>query len=242
MSGGARRQGREGLVAGDAIDGRSFIELDDAATVAVKHTETGRELLFTGPALALPCRRGEEQVLLADGRFESTAGAGVRPGAEVLVATPAGVIRYGDAQIEVEAHGRRVTVQARSGEARVEPAAHATVAGGPVIHAPKGSARLVAGAEATPDSLTQGCREASAKAADAARDVLSSGADGGSLGARAAAQLRARQVARSACAVAAAAVAGVKDPAQRAGLWARVEHSDRVWRAIRSEASGPIGP
>jgi len=84
------------------LDGAHWVELAAGATVALRHTVTSREFKLIGPGHALPCRAGSEQVLLADGQLSTSANLGVRPGAEVLIATPEGVVHYGDAALDVE--------------------------------------------------------------------------------------------------------------------------------------------
>ncbi len=65
------------------------------ASISLRHTQTTREFKLIGPASVLPCRAGSEQLLLAAGQLTTSANLGVRPGAEVLIATPQGTIRYG---------------------------------------------------------------------------------------------------------------------------------------------------
>jgi len=78
----------------------SWIELTDAARVTVKEPSSGRELLFVGPASAVPCVQ-ESQAWLARGTLSGTRGSGEKPGAEQWVVTPSAVVRYGAAFVDV---------------------------------------------------------------------------------------------------------------------------------------------
>jgi hypothetical protein len=219
---------------GAPITGGTWLELSADAEVVVKHTQSGREMTVRGPGRALTCRDAEEQVLLESGRFESTAGAGARPGAEVWIATPNGLVRYGDAELSVSADAQRANVEVTWGDAWVEATPGATLKGPEQLRGPKGKGSLVAGAATTPDALVEACRQTAFEAARTARNVLAvpDGGDAGTLGERAAAQLRARRRARALCASAAAALPRVEDPAQQALLWTRIERAERLGRAV----------
>ncbi len=78
----------------------SWLELTDAARVTVKEPSSGRELLFVGPASAVPCV-AESQAWLARGTLSGTRGSGEKPGAEQWVVTPSAVVRYGGAFVDV---------------------------------------------------------------------------------------------------------------------------------------------
>jgi hypothetical protein len=104
-----------------SLGGTGMLTLAPDASVAVKHTETARELVFSGPGRVLPCERGEERFLLAEGRAQTATWAGARPGAEVLVATPLGAIRYGDAKLDLHVDVRGLTVVSEIGDAWVVP-------------------------------------------------------------------------------------------------------------------------
>jgi hypothetical protein len=231
---GSVKSGSLQLVPQARLDTSGFIDLGAAARIVVKHTKSGRELTLEGPARAELCRGGEEQVLLASGRFKSTTGVGARPGAEVWVATPAGLIRYGDAELDVKADGKRVTLSVVSGDAWVEPAHGSTLKGASHV-VPKNTASLSRGGASTTASLVSHCEESADAAASAAQRVLGGldgGADAGSLGERAAAQVHARRAARAACASAGAAVGQVKDQEEHERLAARIDRANRLWRLV----------
>jgi hypothetical protein len=223
------------LKSAGTLDGRTWLELDKGARMTLRHSRSGRELVVTGPGLVLACRDGEEQFLLAKGGIDTTMGPGARPGAEVLVATPLGTVRYGDASAEIRATGRRVDILARAGMVTLEAASGAKL---------KGPARLVPKSKATitgnpaPEALVEACEELAKQAEGLARDVISgsgAGPDGGpggkSLGERAAAHVTARQKARGACTTASAA-AVLAPEADRAGLMRRVAAADQRWKAV----------
>jgi hypothetical protein len=223
------------------LETAGFIDLGAAARIVVKHARSGRELTVEGPARAELCRDGEEQVLLTSGRFKGTTGIGARPGAEVWVATPAGLIRYGDAELSVQVDGKKAVVSVTSGDAWVEPARGSTLKGATHVVA-KSTASLSRGAGATSAGLVSNCEEAAESAASAAQRVFAGpspdGGDAGSFGERAAAQVQARRAARAACASAGAALGQVTDQEEHKRLAARIDRADRLWRLVPPQKSG----
>ena len=213
------------------LDGTHWVELESGASVALRHTQTSREFRLIGPGHVLPCRDGSEQILLADGQLSTSAMLGVRPGAEVLIATPAGVVRYGDAALDLSFGGKGLRVRVKQGEAWVEPGERSK----PHFENP-----LRSGAEArvpasdTAEPLVAACQSAAQTAESSARRVLDGEAEAGrdSLGVRAAAHMRQRAKARVACAIAAAAAFTERDPATRQRLSASVVHADVLWQSV----------
>lgn len=213
------------LESGSELDGSEFISVEQGARVVVRHARTAREYAIAGPALALPCRRGREAVLLSSGSLQAAASAGARPGAGVTVATPLGVIHYAEASLTVRADGRKVEVRVTSGSADVEPAAGVRLEGRRTVT--KGSTTLSGRPPAT-EELVDRCESAATKALESAAALLSkSPRDAGSLGERAAEQVHNRKAARSACAIAAAAAALEADPKKRAAQLGRIDEADR---------------
>jgi hypothetical protein len=226
------------IVTGTLLDGEHWVELEAGSSVALRHTVTSREFKLIGPGRVLPCRGGAEQLLLTTGQLSTSANLGVRPGAEVLIATPLGTVHYGDAALDVELSAKGLRVRVKQGEAWVEP----EKAGKPPFKNPVGSgaeARLP-GRPSNAQALLDGCETAAQRARDSAEQVLTAGQTGAasSLGARAAENMRARAAARSECAMAAAALGALDDPAERQRLSAAVAHADELWRSVPTSASG----
>jgi hypothetical protein len=226
------RGSERAVTAGQSLDGRTWLELGKGAKLSLRHSRSARELELTGPATVLPFALGEEQVLLAEGTLQSSRGPGARPGAEVLVATPLGSVRYADAALEIRALGRRLEVRVRSGTARINPAEGA-IQRDKLGFGPKSKAVVVGNLR--PEALVLAC-ESSATDAEALARKVGAG-DGGKLGQRAAAHVEARRKARSTCATATAASALAAEP-ERSKLFARVAAADRRWRAIPHPAKG----
>lgn len=218
------------VVLGSLLDGEHWVDLEAGSSVSLRHTLTSREFKLIGPARVLPCRHGAEQVLLARGQLTTSANLGVRPGAEVLIATPAGTIHYGDAALDAEFGPKGLRLRVKEGEAWMEPETQ----GLPPFKNPIHGNALAALPPSKLDAagLGQACQVAAEKAQESAQRVLGAGADPGTLGARAAAQVRDRSAARSACAMAAAALGLVADPAERQSLSASIAHSDELWQSV----------
>jgi hypothetical protein len=213
------------LVQGARISDGSRLSLGEGAEITIR-TASYREITIHGPATAEVCSNGDDGVLLARGRISAFPGTGVRPGVEVWVATPLGVVRYSDAKIDLEvarSEGDRMTVNASIGQAEFVPAPGVRVergaedqqgppsafAGVPV----KAGVSLVAVRPATPlvllmPELVHACTRESDAAAGAETKVAgATPGDGGSLGERASAYVRAKRRARAACESARAAAA-----------------------------------
>jgi hypothetical protein len=214
------------------LDGAHWVELAAGSSVALRHTQTSREFRLIGPGHALPCRDGSEQILLADGQLSTSANLGVRPGAEVLIATPGGAVHYGDAALDLSFGAPGLRVRVKQGEAWVEPEDR----GKPHFANPvrSGAEARLPGMRSNARFLVDACQSAAKTAESSARRVLSGEGIGGSdsLGARAAAHMRERAKARMACAIAAAAVFAESDPANRQSLSASVIHADELWQTV----------
>jgi hypothetical protein len=226
------------LAMGNVLDGEHWVELEAGASVSLRHTTSSREFQLIGPARVLPCRQGSEQVLLARGQMSTSANLGVRPGAEVLIATPEGTVRYGDAALDVEVGDQGLSVRVKQGEAFVEPPGRDKPRFKNPVHS--GGEAHVAPRHAPASALLAACQAAARAAHDSAERVLApaSDADAGSLGQRASTQMRDRAKARIACAVAAAQVGMTRDDAERQSLSAAVAHADELWQSVPKAISG----
>ncbi len=231
---GDAKVGDTALLTGAQLDGSQWVTLAKGASLTLKHAASGREVSLAGPALFRACRRGREQVLLAQGQVVVGNGMGARPGAEVLIATPVAGVRYGDADFTLTLDSKKLTVQMRSGQIDVDSASPAAPAG--PTHAPKTSFhapdKLVLPLGKPDVSLLMArCKEAAEAAASTARNVGDPSATE-SLGERAQAHVRARKAARAACTIAASATGLVADPAVAAGFWAEAVRWEGLWETI----------
>lgn len=220
------------------LDRAAWLALDRGATLAIKNTVTGRELVFSGAGRVYPCVGGEEQFYLARGGVRTAAVAGARPGAEVLIATPHGVVRYGDARLDIEVASNAVVVHADVGDAWFEsPSADG---------AGMSEEKVAAGARLERKGLTVdvkalvGTCETTAQAAEErARAVLKPGPSDRSapLGKRAAEHMRARRAARFACAVAAAALGTIENVGDRESLVQALGRAEARYRGVPENPS-----
>ena len=111
------------LAEGEPIADGAWIEVAEGAEITVG-TPNHREITVSGPAVASVCPKGDDELRLWAGRISAFPGTGVRPGIEVWIATPLGVVRYSDAKIEVEVagEGTRLTASASMAQASFAPA------------------------------------------------------------------------------------------------------------------------
>jgi hypothetical protein len=227
------------LASGTQLDGSEWVTLAKDASLTVIHPTSSRELSLAGPAYFRACRHGREQLLLASGVVTVGTGAGSRPGAEVLIATPVGAVRYADADFTLKLDDKKLSVEVRAGQVEVD--APATAATPPTIASPTKSSpkgfksplhakdRLVVPlGKPEPVRLMATCKAAAELALETARKVADRGAPE-PLGERAQANVRARKAARVACTIAAASIGLVADPGAASGLWADAAQWEGLW-------------
>jgi len=239
------------LAQGELLPEEARVELAADTQLSVQATVSTREIAVRGPATVVACVDGEEALRVSYGRVSGYPGMGVRPGADVWIATPLGVVRFNDAQIEVAVagpSGERLDVKLPGGKANFMPAPGVRVAGSAdagvldELIIPPGSTFFV-DRPTTPlprllRELVGACRTEAEAAREAAVRVLESGAssDPGQLGQRAFAHVRARQRARAACEVARAAGA-LKPGALDSQMLAQLAASDAKWKGTPAPPS-----
>jgi hypothetical protein len=226
---GAAYQGR-------FFDGNAWVELAPEVSLSLKHSETTREFAVHGPGRFLVCPSGEESVLVASGVFSSTAGPGSRAGAEVLVGTPLGTVRYGDANLRIDVRPKGVEVNVRQGSARFDRAAESKQAAEATqtLEAPKGRVSIAASTDAV--RLVEHCNELRSSVARGRKPTAAAaGSAGPLLGSWAATQLKMRQEARIACASAHAASGRLDEP-ERSRLLSLAASGEAAGRADTSAA------
>jgi hypothetical protein len=215
------------IAAGDPLDRPVWLDLGAGAQLAVKHSGTAREVVFHGPGHILPCERGEERFLMTRGGAVTATWAGARPGAEVLIATPMGVVRYGDATLDVRVGNRTLRVQAAVGDAFIDVGDGSTGE-----RVPAGSHADRKGAEVDIKALVAECDKGARAAEALAREVLSPDDSKVSLGERAQAHVQGRKAARMKCAIAEAALGTLKMGQDRDDLGKTVAASEARWRGV----------
>lgn len=231
VTGTVRRPDGVAVATQDALDGRSWLDIEPRAELVLRHGASARELSLHGPGRFLPCRSGLEQVLVARGTLRSSQGTGVRPGAELWVATPFGALRYADANLEVEVERSSMRLTVRGGHAFTEAAERLRGVRDGRVRGPDGRA----GAHGRPDAaaLVRACEQAATTARESAEKLL--GAKAGQLGELAAAQLRTRRLARARCLVAEAGSETQEDPVTRARLGDQLEQAEALWQGIPTQ-------
>lgn len=224
LAGSARLGSGHELNPGERLAGNEAIELEAGSQLHFKHTSSGREWTVRGPARLVPCVEGEEEIILALGSLRAELGAGVRPGAEVLVGTPFGSVRYAHAQADVVVSDRALELTASAGELwleRAEPAPELRVSG---------SIREKQAERLRPATAVETCARAAAESEARAESLLVAGESG--LGQRAASHVRARKLARSRCASATATVLQLADPSEQAAKLRELDGYRRRWRRV----------
>ncbi len=217
---------------GAGFGGQAWLTLAEGVEVSLKHGETTREFRLVGPGLFLPCPESEEEVVVASGTVVTTPGPGSRAGAEVVLATPFGVVLYADAALELALTHDKLTLRVKQGEATLNDTGdenlHDAVH---VRHVKPTDHAVTLGGKVNADELGKSC--------DAARDqaAVPPPSEREARGAWAANMLEWHRRVRLRCARAAAAAARVTGPNQ-----GRLEDLLKQQKSPTAAGRGPETP
>ncbi len=229
-----RLDGAAPLRPGELFDGGDWLSFGANASATFRHVESTREWTLVGPGRMRPCRGGEEQIAVASGRLRTASGAGARPGAEVLVFTPHGVLRYGDASLELTVGPRDLHALAKAGQVWLEPLEAKTA----VLQLSLGKPQT-AKAKRPPASLEQRCEALAQHASELGRALTSTVPSAGAgLSARAVEHLRARREARFVCGASESFAASLEPP-ERGRLLDRLLQLERLYREFPRQPTAP---
>ncbi|MGH7271226.1 MAG: hypothetical protein ACREJ3_12430 [Polyangiaceae bacterium] len=235
----------------------AWLVLGPGARLVAKDPRTTRETTFVGPARVEVCIAHREESWVAEGRFESVEGAGERPGAEEWVVTPLGAVRYAAAKLAIQVVPKATTLTLERGVAYLWPASdvgdgaarrargrrdHPAGDAGPSPNSEGGWIRLTVGTETLAPGDSRGavldaracvseCASNAAHARDLAALLLSPNATKPDAS-RAADQVIARRLARSACAVASLRVDTLPASPARDALKDAISRADAAWQTL----------
>lgn len=227
-TGPAQRTSGAVVQAGDRFFGADWLELGKGTRLHLKHGESGREWTLQGPARVLPCVDGQEELIMAEGQLRAEPGVGVRPGAQVLIGTPFGSVRYGDASAELQVTSEALQLSVSSGDTWLRAGA---AAGSPETHVTRAkAARRSRGERLQADAAVAECERAARASESLAKSLLGPAAPG--LGQRAAEHVRARELARARCADATAAVLQQDSGSAREQRLSQLAELREVWRRV----------
>jgi hypothetical protein len=229
----------------DEIEPGRWVWLSPETRLVAKDPRTTRETTFRGLGHAKPCVGLGEESWVTSGTFESTVGSGEAPGAEEWVVTPLGVVRFGAAKLTVDAPvgAERVQVDVTTGAAFVWPAQDASIRGpdggatpGPSdegwVRVSAGSATLTRTPRPAPPEGARAAIDACRTAGNSAHDLANALVSGDADGRTAAAQVKARRLARAACAVAAIRVDALYGVGNKENLSESLKDADSLWRSL----------
>ena len=227
-TGAAQRDSGVAVHAGDRFVGSDWLELAKGTSLHLKHGQSGREWTLRGPARVLPCVDGLEELILAEGKLRAEPGAGVRPGAQVLIGTPFGSLRYADASADLDVTRDALRLAVNAGDTWLSSTS-----------APPGAETHTAGAQSTRRGPRQRLAAAAA-VAECARAAQQSEALAQSLlapapsalGKLAAEHVRARELARARCAMATAAVLQQDQGSERSARLTELAGYRERWRRV----------
>jgi len=227
-TGPAQRESGASVSAGDRFVGADWLELGKGTRLHLKHGPSGREWTLIGPARVLPCIEGLEELVVAEGKLRTEAGAGVRPGAQVLIGTPFGSLRYADASAELEITPAALRLVVSAGDTWLS-ATHPS-SGSETHTTGAHSMRRAARERLAPGTAVAACARAARQSEALAKSLLAPGLSG--LGKLAAEHVRARELARASCATATAAVLQQSTGSERTARLAELVSYRELWRHI----------
>ncbi|HEU4583031.1 MAG TPA: hypothetical protein VFS67_32450 [Polyangiaceae bacterium] len=234
-TGSAARDSGNAVRAGDRFVGSDWLELGKGSSLHLKHGASGREWTLSGPARVLPCVDGQEELIVAEGKLRTEAGAGVRPGAQVLIGTPFGSLRYADASAELEISSEALKLRVSAGDTWLSPAPG--VAGGRAgqpgaeTHtlgsqtAQRGKRDRLAAAVAV-----AACQQAAQRSEALAQSLRAPATP--RFGQLAAEHVRARELAHASCASATAAVLQQEEGSERTARLAELAGYRELWQRV----------
>ncbi len=230
---------------GTLTSGEEWLDLSVGAELGLQHTASARQWRVTGPARLKACVDGDEVLWLARGVVVSGAGSGMRPGAQVTIATPVGNVLYGDTKLTLKVTKDQAEVNVESGNGLLIAAPNAKLQGKAEVQAKQHAALKGSGdALERSQALLKACEAGADEAARLARAVLAPTAPApsassravatrGSLGSRARSHAEARGKAREICAAAWASVGSISpDSPEVAGFEKRLKAAHIKWREV----------
>jgi hypothetical protein len=231
---GAGTLGAGGRVrAGDRLTGSDWIDLAPGSRLHLEHTKSSRQWTVQGPARLVPCIDGGEEIILSRGTLATELAAGVRPGAQVVIGTPFGTLRYADARAEVRVSLDELRVQLSAGEAWLGALPQESL---PDLHlTPRQVVRRGAGQRWRASAALESCATAASDAQARARALIEHSA--APLGERAKRHVQARELARTRCDSAAAAVLQQSQGGALADQRAHLASYRGLWQQIPGAGS-----
>jgi hypothetical protein len=231
-TGSAARDSGTAVRAGDRFVGSDWLELGKGSSLHLKHGASGREWTVSGPARLLPCVDGQEELIVAEGKLRTEAGAGVRPGAQVLIGTPFGSLRYADASADLDISSDALKLRVSSGDTWLSPVdGKRGAAPGAETHTLSSqSAQRGKRDRLTAAAAVAACQKAAEQSEALAKSLRAPATAG--FGKLAAEHVRARELAHASCASATAAVLQQQSGAERTARLAELAGYRELWQRV----------
>jgi hypothetical protein len=225
----------------------------DRARLVAKDPRTTRETTFVGPGRFRPCVGHREESWVGAGRFDSTVGAGESPGAEEWVVTPFAVVRYASAKLQLEVMPKTMNLAIEAGPVFVWPADDAksdrhdrAPSRGdaaaleddtdlPWQRVGEGNMHVLSISASAARPAVDTCADRARRAEELTRRIMTTAVEAGAsraLSERVAEQVRARRLARAACAVAGVRLALSGESAERRDLEGILRDANARWAAV----------
>ena len=232
-----------------------WIDLLAGAKVTAKSPRTLRETSFEGPARVRPCVDHDEEAWIALGTFSAVSPGNESPGAEELVVTPLGVVRYVSATLTAHVDKRAVSVKVTGGSTFVLVPPFASLKTGSDAGAPdagggtwlredpgfSGTLAASLADDKMPAAAVLVCKNAAAATKAIATELMAPDASIGALGG---AHTESRRLSHGLCSVARLVLAKMPDekatgeagaprtPTSKSSLEEAVEAAEKGWRTL----------
>ena len=228
-----------------------WIDIAAGAKVTAKSPRTLRETTFDGPARVRPCVDHDEEAWLTGGTFTAVSPGNESPGAEELVVTPVGVVRYVSATFTARVERRAVSVKVGGGSTFVLVPPFATLkdapdagapdaGGGAWVRADSGFSGTLAANVADdkiPAAAVLACKNAAAATKAIATELMAPDASIAALGGR---HTESRRLSHGLCSIARLVVAKMPDdkpsapktPTSKSSLEDAVDAAEKDWRTL----------
>ncbi|MGH7286163.1 MAG: hypothetical protein ACRELY_31980, partial [Polyangiaceae bacterium] len=232
-----------------------WIDLTPGAKVTAKSPRTLRETSFEGPALVRPCVDHDEEAWLVGGTFAAVSPGNESPGAEELVVTPLGVVRYVSATFTAHVDKRAVSVKVNGGSTYVLVPPFASLKDGSDAGAPdagggtwlredpgfSGTLAASLADDKMPAAAALACKNAAAATKAIAAELLAPDASIGTLGPQ---HTESRRLSHGLCSIARLVIAKMPDdkpsdktgapktPTSKSSLQDAVDAAEKDWRTL----------
>lgn len=228
-----------------------WIDIAAGSKVTAKSPRTLRETTFEGPGRVRPCVDHDEEAWIVGGTFDAISPGNESPGAEELVVTPFGVVRYVSATFTARVDKRAVAVKVNGGSTFVLVPPFASLKDGSDAGAPdagggawlredpgfSGTLAATLADDKLPQASVDACKNAAAATKTIATELMAPDASITTLGGQ---HTDSRRLSHGLCSIARLIIAKMPDdkagaaktPTSKSSLTDALEAAEKDWRTL----------